>query len=170
MNLKQIALTSTMILSVSPAYAADITLSTVDIVWVLIAAVLVFFMQAGFALIESGSTRGKNSINVMMKNYSDVCVGTLIFWMLGYGLMFGNNPSGWFGIDHFMSSGVDNSETTFILFQTLFAATAATICSGAMAERTQYRGYLVATCLICALIYPVFGSWVWGGIHGGARG
>ena len=88
-NFKQIALTSTMILSVSPAYAADITLSTIDIVWVLIAAVLVFFMQAGFALIESGSTRSKNSINVMMKNYSDVCVGTLIFWMLGYGLMFG---------------------------------------------------------------------------------
>ena len=168
MNFKQIALIFIMTLSAAPAYAADITLSTVDIVWVLIAAVLVFFMQAGFALIESGSTRSKNSINVMMKNYSDVCVGTLIFWMLGYGLMFGNNPSGWFGIDHFMPASPSNSETTFILFQTLFAATAATICSGAMAERTQYRGYLVATCLICALIYPIFGSWVWGGIHGGA--
>lgn len=136
--------------------------------WVVVAAALVFFMQAGFALLESGMARAKNSVNVMMKNYLDACLGTLVFWFVGFGLMFGMNSTGYFGTSHFMVSGVSEWDYTVLLFQTMFAATAITICSGAMAERTRYDAYLVAAMVIGALIYPVFGSWVWGGLYGGA--
>lgn len=139
-----------------------------DMVWIAFAAILVFFMQAGFALLESGSSRAKNAVNVMMKNYMDVCVGTLIFWLVGYGLMFGVNTSGWFGMSHFAMHDGAAWDYLFLFFQTMFAATAITICSGAMAERTKYDAYLIAACLITAVIYPVFGSWAWGGIHGGS--
>lgn len=153
----------------SPAYAADVaaTEQNMNILWVCIAAAMVFFMQAGFALLESGMSRAKNAVNVMMKNYVDVCLGSLVFWLIGYGLMFGENFTGFFGSSHFALASGSSWDYTVLLFQIMFAATAVTICSGAMAERTRYDAYLIAACVITAVIYPIFGSWVWGGLYGG---
>lgn len=148
--------------SVLPAVAsADNSSDAVDMLWLAVAAALVFLMQAGFALLESGMSRSKNALNVVMKNYMDVCIGTLIFWAIGYGLMFGSNPSGWFGIDGFFPNNAEPMEWGVLLFQTMFAATAVTIASGAMAERTRYSAYLIGALVITGVIYPVFGSWVW---------
>lgn len=133
----------------------------VNTMWVLMAGVLVFLMQAGFALLETGMVRSKNAVNVMMKNYIDLCVGTLLFWLVGYGLMFGANPSGYYGTTLFGLSSAPDWDYTLIFFQIMFAATAATIVSGAMAERTNYIAYLIGTCGITAIIYPIFGSWAW---------
>ena len=133
----------------------------VNMLWIATAAALVFLMQAGFALLESGMSRAKNSLNVVMKNYMDVCIGTLIFWAVGYGLMFGTNSTGWFGTDGFFINDAEPMTWGVILFQTMFAATAVTIASGAMAERTRYNAYLVGALVITGFIYPVFGSWVW---------
>lgn len=141
--------------------------AAIDVVWIATAAALVFFMQAGFALLESGVTRAKNSINVIMKNYVDVCVGSIAFWAVGYGLMFGSNPNGWMGVDHFFPSNLSSHEYAMILFQIMFAATATTIASGAMAERTQYTAYLIGAVIVTLIIYPVFGSWAWGSHYGG---
>lgn len=147
-------------------FAADAELA-LNTVWVLVAAALVFFMQTGFALLESGMARSKNAVNVVMKNYMDLCLGSLIFWAVGFGLMFGVNDSGFFGTTHLFPQFDDEWPYTFLLFQMLFAATATTIASGAMAERTRYMGYLVGAMVITGVIYPVFGSWAWGGFFGG---
>jgi len=144
----------------------DVSLS-LNSSWVVITGVLVFLMQAGFALVESGMARAKNSVNVIMKNYMDVCVCSLIFWAIGYGLMFGANSTGWFGASHFFPSDLAGWDWTFIFFQMMFAATATTIASGAMAERVHFHAYLIGACVIAGLIYPVFGSWAWGSAHGG---
>ncbi len=138
-----------------------------NIAWIIWGGVLVFFMQAGFALLESGSVRAKNAVNVMMKNYTDMCIGGLAFYLVGFGLMMGTNDSGFFGTDHFMPVELSNLDWALMFFQMMFAATAVTIASGAMAERVSFIGYAVAACLICLLIYPVFASWVWGGYFGG---
>lgn len=151
----------TLLLLALPGFAHADTLTATDTVWIAIAAALVFFMQAGFALLESGLSRAKNALNVVMKNYMDLCVGTLVFWAVGFGLMFGTNPSGWFGEDHFALSQADHSTWAMIMFQIMFAATAATIASGAMAERTRYAGYLCGAIVITGVIYPLFGSWAW---------
>ncbi|MCB5184606.1 ammonium transporter [Methylobacillus gramineus] len=132
-----------------------------DTVWVAISGALVFMMQAGFAMLESGMARAKNAVNVMMKNYMDLAVGALLFWLVGYGLMFGSNPSGWIGMDHFALAYADDWSASMLFFQVMFAATAATIVSGAMAERTSFVAYLLGACGIMAVIYPVFGSWAW---------
>ena len=144
-------------------YAAE---STVDVavlntIWVLIAGSMVFLMQAGFALLESGMARTKNTVNVMMKNYMDLCVGSLLFWLLGYGLMFGDSPTGWLGTSLFGLAKAPDWDFNLLFFQMMFAATAATIVSGAMAERTNYMAYLIGTCGITAIIYPIFGGWAW---------
>jgi len=139
-----------------------------DTVWIVTAGALVFFMQAGFALLESGMSRSKNAVNVVMKNYMDVCLGSLVFWLLGYGLMFGSNPTGWLGMDHFALNNGEPMEFSFLFFQTMFAATTVTIASGAMAERTRYQGYLLGAVAICTIIYPVYGSWVWGSYYSGS--
>lgn len=145
------------------AQAAEISpsLASINTLWVVVAGCLVFLMQAGFALLESGMSRSKNSVNVMMKNYMDLCVGSLLFWLVGYGLMFGTNTSGFFGTDLFALSSMGDWEYTTLFFQTMFAATAATIVSGAVAERTNYVAYLLGALGLTAFIYPVFGSWVW---------
>lgn len=135
--------------------------------WILIAGVLVFFMQAGFALVESGMSRAKNAVNVIMKNYMDVCVCSLIFWVLGYGLMFGSNSTGWWGSSHFLPANLSNWDWTFLFFQMMFAATTTTIASGAMAERVHFHAYLIGACVIAGFIYPVFGSWAWGSYYEG---
>lgn len=144
-----------------PQFANADTLTATDTVWIAIAAALVFFMQAGFALLESGLSRAKNSLNVVMKNYMDLCVGTLVFWAVGFGLMFGTSSNGWFGQDQFMLNHADSSTWAMLLFQIMFAATAATIASGAMAERTRYAGYLCGAVFITGVIYPLFGNWAW---------
>lgn len=136
--------------------------SATHTVWIAIAGALVFLMQAGFAMLETGMVRAKNAVNVMMKNYMDLCVGSLLFWLVGYGLMFGYNPSGWIGTTLFGLATAPDWDFTLLFFQMMFAATAATIVSGAMAERTNYVAYLIGTCGITAIIYPVFGSWAWG--------
>lgn len=147
------------------AHAA--TDEAVNTAWLVLASVLVFLMQAGFALLESGMSRAKNAVNVMMKNYMDCCVGGVVFWLLGFGLMFGANLTGWYGMSHFALHDGEPWDYTFLLFQMMFAATAATIASGAMAERTHYWAYLAGAVVISGVIYPIFGSWVWSGLYGG---
>ncbi|MGB2929168.1 MAG: ammonium transporter [Desulfobacterales bacterium] len=151
--------------------AIDLVQSHADYVWTLIAAALVFFMQAGFALVECGFTRAKNAINIMMKNLMDFSMGSLAFWAVGFGIMFGVTNTGWFGTSGFFLSdfkvGGDPWVLAFWMFQVVFCATAATIVSGAMAERTKFIGYLLYSIVISALIYPVFGSWAWGSLFNG---
>ena len=140
----------------------------INTVWMLLAAMLVFFMQPGFALVEAGFTRGKNTANILMKNFVDFTFGSLLFWLVGFGLMFGAGD--FVGMPHFidldiMEKQIDNGLPIegFLIFQTVFCATAATIVSGAMAERTKFSMYLVYTVFISVLIYPVSGHWTWGG-------
>ena len=145
--------------------AADMARS-IDTVWVLITAALVFFMQAGFALVEAGFTRSKNTVNILYKNLMDFGIGSIIFWALGFGLMFGGDISGFIGTpDFFFRNGWEGGipGEAFLIFQTVFAATAATIVSGAMAERTEFKSYLIFSLVISAVIYPVSGHWIWGG-------
>jgi len=143
--------------------------TNINIVWTCIAAFLVFFMQAGFAMVEAGFTRAKNAVNILMKNLMDFSVGTIAFFLIGFGLMFGKS-NGLFGTTLFGLGGVEPGADwnwTFLIFQTVFAATAATIVSGAMAERTKFVGYLAYSFFITLFIYPIFGSWAWGGLLDG---
>ena len=159
-----------------PAYAAEqvemiqniqeIRIS-LDSVWVIMGGILVFFMQAGFAMIESGSVRSKNTVNVLMKNYMDACLGGLVFWIVGFGLMFGVNQSGWLGTSHFLPNQLDDWHWNLLFFQMMFAATATTIASGAMAERIRFVADVVSAAVVNGLIYPVFGSWAWGSLFAG---
>lgn len=140
----------------------------INTMWTCLAAFMVFFMQAGFALVEMGLTRSKNAINILMKNLMDFAFGSLLFFFIGYGLMFGKT-NGVFGTTDFFLSGITGNswDYTFMLFQTVFAATAATIVSGAMAERTKFTSYLLYSIIISGLIYPISGSWAWGGLANG---
>ena len=171
--MKNIILISTFLIFLSTSVSAstapniqEIRIS-LDSVWVVIGGILVFFMQAGFALIESGSVRSKNTVNVLMKNYMDTCIGGLVFWLFGFGLMFGFNQSGWIGLSHFMPNQMDDWHWNLLFFQMMFAATATTIASGAMAERIHFVAYVVSAIFVSGVIYPVFGSWAWGGLFGG---
>jgi len=144
-----------------------------NILWTIIAAALVFFMQAGFAMVEAGFTRAKSAGNIMMKNVMDFSMGGLAYWAIGFGLMFGvsNGIVGW--SDFFMSFDNNTADGqwgyTFWMFQVVFAATAATIVSGAMAERTKFVGYLSYSFIITMLIYPIFGHWAWGNLLNGGN-
>lgn len=135
-------------------------METAHLVWVATCVGLVFFMQAGFALVECGSARSKNAINVIMKNYTDMSVGALIFWAFGYGLMFGES-SGWIGLDRFFPDNLDSQGSVFLAYQIMFAATAVTIFSGAVAERIHYWSYLIFSIVATGIIYPIYGGWVW---------
>lgn len=150
----------------SAATVAESGMSGLDTVWVLVAAMLVFFMQPGFALVEAGFTRSKNTANILMKNFVDYMVGSFLFWMIGFGIMFGVG-SAFFGEIHlfdFSFFGDKNIPAeASLMFQTVFCATAATIVSGAMAERTKFSMYLVVSVIISILIYPIEGHWSWGG-------
>ncbi|MGL5272717.1 MAG: ammonium transporter [Phocaeicola sp.] len=148
--------------------AVEEVASGINTVWMLLAAMLVFFMQPGFALVEAGFTRAKNSANILMKNFMDFSIGSLLFWFIGFGLMFGAGD--FVGMPHFFDlSGMEETLDLglpiegFLIFQTVFCATAATIVSGAMAERTKFSMYLVYTVFISVLVYPVSGHWTWGG-------
>ncbi|MFM2485316.1 ammonium transporter [Celerinatantimonas yamalensis] len=145
--------------------------NNLNFVWTLVAAFLVFLMQAGFALVEIGMTRAKNAANILMKNVMDFCIGSLAFWAVGFGLMFGVS-NGVFGTTDFFFSGASGDGAAwnyaFWMFQVVFCATAATIISGAVAERTKFSAYLAYSVAVSAVIYPVFGSWAWGSLyHGG---
>ena len=156
----------------SNADAIALVQTHANYVWTLVAAVLVFFMQAGFAMVEAGFTRAKNCINIMMKNLMDFSMGSLFYWAIGFGLMFGVSKTGFFGTTGFFLSDFEVDGDPWVLafwmFQVVFAATAATIVSGAMAERTKFTGYLVYSAVLSALIYPIFGSWAWGSLFNGS--
>lgn len=145
------------------------TLSSVNTIWVLLGAALVFFMQAGFSLCEAGFTRAKNTGNILMKNLMDFCIGTPCFWLFGFGIMFGagNSIIGWLdpGImknySHVLPGGVPL--WAYVIFQTVFCATSATIVSGSMAERTKFSAYCIYSAAISLFIYPISGHWIWGG-------
>lgn len=138
-----------------------------DTMWLLLAAILVFFMQAGFALVEAGSTRSKNTVNIMMKNLMDFCIAAIVFWAVGFGFAYGTSFSGLIGTDTFFlgdfreAGSVPQLATWF--FQVVFAGTAATIVSGAMAERTKFPAYLIYSFFISLIIYPVVVHWIWSG-------
>ena len=142
----------------------------INIVWVFVGAVIVMLMQAGFDILKAGVTRQKNCNNVLMKNIMDFAIGSIIFLVVGFGLMFGESLGGIVGITGFIDPTTLNlsqfealSPTVFIFFQTVFCATAATIVSGAMAERTKFSSYLIYTLVISLVIYPISGHWIWGG-------
>ncbi|MCG7600533.1 ammonium transporter [Halomonas sp. McH1-25] len=138
--------------------------SLLDALWVLWGAMLVFVMQAGFLCLESGVTRSKNAINVAMKNLADFTVTVAVFWLMGFGLMFGESVGGWVGGSHFLlhlQVGQDAWLATFFLFEAMFCATATTIVSGAVAERMPFLAYLLITLVVGALVYPLFGHWAW---------
>jgi len=152
--------------------SAEQTQTNLDYVWTILAAALVFFMQAGFALLESGFSRAKNAVNIIMKNVMDASAGALVFFAVGFGLMFGTSWGGLIGTDGFFLTGTGDQPQTwvyaFYFFQAVFAATAATIVSGAVAERIKFSGYLIFSVTITGLIYPVFGAWAWGGLFNGS--
>jgi Amt family ammonium transporter len=141
---------------------------SIDTIWVLIAAFLVFIMHAGFAMVETGFTRAKNAVNIIMKNLLTVAIGVVTFYFVGFALMFGQDVAGFLGITGFGLQGVDESAFTipmegFWFFQAVFAATSATIVSGAVAERTKFLAYCLFTVGITSVTYPIVGHWIWGG-------
>lgn len=145
--------------------------SAVNTIWVLVGAALVFFMQAGFAMVETGFTRAKNAGNIIMKNLMDFCIGTPVFWLIGFGLMFGTG-NGFIGKIGGIASEANYGTGmlpdgvpfwAFLIFQTVFCATSATIVSGAMAERTKFLSYCIYSFMISLVVYPVSGHWIWGG-------
>ncbi len=147
--------------------------SAVNTIWVLVGAALVFFMQAGFAMVETGFTRAKNAGNIIMKNLMDFCIGTPLYWLVGFGIMFGTSSAFFGGIDLFAVGGYSGAYDSilpdgvplyaYMIFQTVFCATSATIVSGAMAERTKFSAYCVYSAIISLIIYPISGHWIWGG-------
>lgn len=171
-----ISLIIVMVLLIIPSFVfaedGEINVATATVIntmWVLIAAFLVFFMQAGFAMVETGFTRAKNASNIIMKNLMDFAIGSLAFFAVGFAIMFGVDKAGLIGTSGFflMGSmehlGLGIPIEAFVIFQTVFAATAATIVSGAMAERTKFISYVIYSAVISLIIYPVVGHWIWGG-------
>ena len=144
-----------------PQEAIDILMSNIDSLWVINCAILVFIMQAGFMCMETGLSRHKNSINVALKNAADFGVSVVIFWIFGFGLMFGTSYNGFFGTDLFFFKTDKAEYMTYFVFQAMFVATAATIISGAVAERMKFNGYLIMTVLATGIIYPIVGHWAW---------
>ena len=177
MKMKKLLLCGLMALCADGVFAADAAPTAADVqtnlnvVWTLLGGILVFVMQAGFALVETGFTRAKNAANIMMKNLMDFAVGSLAFYVLGAALMFGaSKAAGWFGWGGLgmpsLMDGEGSWNWTFLFFQTMFAATAATIVSGAVAERIEFKSYLIYSALVSAVVYPISGHWMWGSLAG----
>jgi ammonium transporter, Amt family len=162
MTFRRIGSVALLVLLPSSAWA-EVTNAELHTVWLATCAGLVLLMQPGFALLESGFSRAKNSVNVIMKNFTDCAVSSLAYWALGFGLMFGTSWNGLVGTTDFFPSETNGTFLINVLYQTFFAATAATIISGAVAERMRFVPYLVATAIVVCVIYPLYGSWVWGG-------
>ncbi len=144
-----------------PQEVIDVLSSNIDTLWVIDCAILVFIMQAGFMCMETGLSRHKNSINVALKNAADFGVSVVIFWIFGFGIMFGTSYYGFFGTDLFFFKTNKAEYMTYFVFQAMFVATAATIISGAVAERMKFNGYLIMTVLATGIIYPIVGHWAW---------
>lgn len=136
-------------------------MNNMDLLWILLCGFLVFMMQLGFALVETGTVRTKNTINVAMKNLIDTVFSIIFFWIIGFGIMFGTDSLGLIGQDKFLIDGLDLEENGIFFFQAMFAATAITIISGAVAERIKFTSYIVVSITVSAIIYPVFGHWAW---------
>lgn len=134
---------------------------SINLVWVMLGAILVFFMHAGFAMVEAGFTRSKNTINILMKNILTISIGGIVYFLVGYGIMFGDSAGGFIGTSGFVLRGVE--DIAFFVFQAMFAATCATIISGAVAERTNINAYLAIVVIMTLFIYPVVGHWIWQG-------
>jgi len=143
--------------------------NNIDLLWIYVCSALVFIMQAGFLCLESGLTRRKNSINVAIKNLADFCLTTVVFWVVGFSLMFGISNFGWFGSSMLLLDFSLESPflSAFFIFQVMFCGAAVTIMSGAIAERMRFSSYLIVTVLVSALIYPLFGHWAWAGLDAG---
>ncbi|MDM5250461.1 ammonium transporter [Lysinibacillus sp. G4S2] len=139
----------------------DEAILSVNLVWMMLGTILVFFMHAGFAMVEAGFTRSKNAVNIIMKNFLTISLGGIVYFLCGYAIMFGDTVGGFFGTSGFALTGVD--DLSFFIFQTMFAATGATILSGAVAERTNIFAYIGVIILMSSLVYPVVGHWVWSG-------
>ena len=140
--------------------------NSADVTWTLVAAFMVFFMQAGFALCEAGLTRAKNTGNILMKNMMDFCIGTPCYWLVGFGVMFAGSGALIGGFDPFIRGSYDFGTLpvwVYVVFQTVFCATAATIVSGSMAERTKFSAYCLYSAAISLIVYPISGHWIWGG-------
>ena len=140
--------------------------SSVDVIWTLLGAALVYFMQAGFAMCEAGLTRAKNTGNILMKNMMDFCIGTPAFWLVGFGLMFGGSGAFIGKLDPLIRGSYQFGSLPtwcFVIFQTVFCATSATIVSGSMAERTNFKAYCLYSAMISLIVYPISGHWIWGG-------
>ncbi len=164
--MKKVFLPLFLLLGVSTSvFAGDASVESLsmamDMIWLTLAAALVFFMQAGFAMVEIGLSRAKNAGNIIMKNLMDFSTGAIIFWLVGWAIMYGTSYGG-FG-NNVMLKVSDSSVLRDWIFQVVFAATAATIVSGSMAERTKFSSYLIYSVVISGVIYPVFGSFTWGG-------
>jgi Amt family ammonium transporter len=144
-------------------------MSSLDMLWLILCAALVFLMQAGFLCLESGLTRSKNSINVAIKNLADFCLTTIVFWAIGFSLMFGDTVSGWYGTGLVLTDfSVESADTAvFFLFQVMFCGAAVTIISGVVAERLKFTAYLVVALFVSAIVYPVAGHWSWASFGGG---
>ncbi len=151
-----------------PAGALEALQSNINYVWIVITAAMVFFMQAGFVMLEIGACRAKNTINIVMKSFLDFCICAIVFLFIGFGLMFGSSWRGLFGMDGFWLStfGADHPVWVFWFFQLGFAGVSCTILSGAVAERTKFMGYLLYCALFTIFIYPVVGHWAWGSFGG----
>ena len=154
-----------------PAFAAEtfeeVTIA-IDTIWIMIAGFLVFFMHAGFSLVEIGFTRSKNSVNILMKNMLTIAIGVITFYLIGFALMFGTDAAGLVGTSGFLVKGFGELDfgiptLGFWFFQAVFAATAATIVSGAVAERIKFAAYLILAFVITSITYPIVGHWIWGG-------
>ncbi|MBU8913611.1 MAG: ammonium transporter [Spirochaetales bacterium] len=156
-----------VLLGGSQLFAQELTLQEIkfsfDMIWLILAAALVFFMQAGFAMVETGLTRAENASNLIMKNLMDFSVGALAYWAVGWALMYGSSSGGLIGTDQFFLAGADSAMYRDWMFQVVLAAVAATIVSGAMAERTKFAGHLLYSLVIIAVIYPISGHWIWNG-------
>jgi Amt family ammonium transporter len=153
MFLKTLLINPSLLIQDTAAIEGDM-----GMLWMLLSGILVFFMQAGFTLVESGMTSSKNAVNIAMKNLLDICVGSLTYWLVGYSLMYGDTTNGWF-----FWGGLFQGEGADLFFQTMFAATAATIVSGAIAGRTKFETYAIFTLVMTAIIYPIAGGWQWQG-------
>lgn len=152
-------LNSSQLFAAAPAMA---TQENLNFVWIITAAALVFFMQAGFSALESGLVRAKNSINVSLKNFSDLIFSMVTFFIVGFAFMFGTSESGLIGMSGFFLDGKTQPyDYAYFIFQAVFAGTAATIVSGAVAERMKFEAYLISTVVISAIIYPIYGHWAW---------
>ena len=135
-----------------------------DTAWLTLCFILVLLMQAGFTCLESGQVRSKNSVNVALKNIADFAITFVVYWIIGFGLMYGQSINGLFGSSLFFYGDNKNDiEISFLLFQTVFASTAVTLISGAVAERMKFTAYILMSMFVASILYPVFGHWAWSG-------